>query len=940
MPVGLRSLLGGLGPAAAYCCGSQIEMKNSHFNLITAMSKKISLPSNADRVRLAVAFSLSAVNGFCADSSYATAVQSDGAVAYYRFSDSLIRSNIHVNSGSLAAAGNATNTYNVHAFPGALANDGDKSQFFDSATSYAMIPYNAALNPDNSKPFTIEAWFYPASDQINGGQCTLNNRLAGSAPDRTGWVFFQRSPNDTYEGKTGHEGIGWNCRMYRGSGSSSGLDVVSQVPYEIGKWTHVVVVYDPVDPVTDARLIIYINGVAANTNLWTGGSSGSDPGYVANAADSEVALSFGAYNNTSGAGGNAYFGGIDEFALYADKLTPDQILSHYQNGTNASRTQPYDALIRSANPVTYLRFNEMSPGQDQALNLGDLRAAGVGSNSTGVRHSSHSALAGRTDDGSFSGHWRNGGGTLADIPWAAENNPDAGVPFTFEAWFRPLNDRQDPGPSPVNNRLANGIPNRTGWVIYQRSPNDTYESSAVPGHSGVGWTFRMYTGTGSGGKDVLTGVPYNLGEWTHLVFTWEPQADLGMSDSGAEQWQGVLTAYVNGVLAASNPEAIYAANISPTEDGREPTDLAIGAYNKASGNGEEFEGDIDEVAFYNNYVLTTNQVLAHYQTGTNSHPATNYETLVLMAAYDSTSSQRTMPKTYLRFNDPSRFPAANSGSLGFVADGSLLQVTNNAAGPALVGFESPNPALLLDGTNAWVALSDPPGLELTGQITLEAWIRPAATQGAIARIISHGPPTATFYDLSTYTLTLSGSQLSSNEVFLRIEGNGASYSVGAFDGTNIHGVTAPVTAGDLGGANGWIHLVGTYDGANWRLYRNGAQLASAADSVGAVSVTAADWALGSTGNGWADGFAGAVDEVAIYDKALTTAQVASHYNAAQSVVVRLTIEKSGTTYLIKYPSGNLQQADAVNGQYNNVTGAVSPYPIPAGTTTKFYRLKL
>ena len=79
--------------------------------------------------------------------------------------------------------------------------------------------------------------------------------------------------------------------MYRGIGTGSGLDVVSQVPYEVGKWTHVAVVYDPVDPVTNASLIIYINGIPANTNVWTGGGTGTDPGYVANAADSDVAMS-------------------------------------------------------------------------------------------------------------------------------------------------------------------------------------------------------------------------------------------------------------------------------------------------------------------------------------------------------------------------------------------------------------------------------------------------------------------------------------------------------------------------------------------------------------------------------------------------------------------------------------------------------------------------
>jgi hypothetical protein len=163
-------------------------------------------------------------------SQYSDLVQSDGALGYYRLNDSLVRANINTNSGSLGATGNATNTFTLHQFPGALAGDGDKSQFFDTGNSFAMIPYNAALNPDNTKPFTVEAWYYPASDQINGGQCTINNRLAGSAPDRMGWVVFQRAPDASYTGKGGFEGVGWNFRMYRGSGSSSGLDVISGVP--------------------------------------------------------------------------------------------------------------------------------------------------------------------------------------------------------------------------------------------------------------------------------------------------------------------------------------------------------------------------------------------------------------------------------------------------------------------------------------------------------------------------------------------------------------------------------------------------------------------------------------------------------------------------------------------------------------------------------------
>jgi len=917
---------------------------------------------------VAAAFFLPTLTGLSASLTpsdlYSAVVQGDGALAYYRFEDSLIRNNINVNSGSLGAAGNLTNTAYVHAFPGAIVGDPDRSQFFDTVDgsttappSWGMIPYNAAFNPDNTRPFTVEAWFYPASDQINSGQCPVNNRLAGSAANRTGWVIFQRAPDLSYASKSGYEGVGWDFRMYNFvSGTSGALEVTNAVPYRLGQWGHVVFVYDPVN-LTNATLTAYFNGVPTATNVWNGGTGGTNAGYAANSSADDVALSLGTYNNASGVppAADSYSGAIDEFAWYPTNLTAGQILAHYQNGTNASRTTSYDTLIKSANPVVYLRLDELTPGADTALNLGDLRGAGNATNSAAIKHPGTGALAGRTDAGSHSGHYRDissTGDAFTSIPWNAGNNPAAGVPFTLEAWFRPTGDQQNPGPAPINNRVANGITDRTGWVIYQRDPNSSYQGPpAVPGESGIGWTFRMYTGSGSGGQDVLTGQPYKMGEWQHFVVTWEPQTDQGPSPSGSETWTGILTAYIDGAAVATNSAASYAANTNPTEDpaNHPPADFCVGSYNLASGLGEEFEGDIAEVAFYNNYLLTTNQILAHYMTGTNSHPATNYETLVLTAAYDGqpATPQRTMPQTYLRFNEPAYFPAANSGSLGHLADGSLVLTTNIAAGPAGGGFISGNPAVPLDGATSWVSLNDPAGLSVSGQITLEAWIKPAATQGDPARIISHGPPSPTVYDINTndassFAIVLSGSQLSSNEVFLRLEGAGANYSVGTSDGGTFHGATAAVTAGDLGGTNGWIYLAGTYDGTHWNLYRNGEPIATVADKVGAMPVTGAEWAIGATGMGWADFYSGLVDHVAIYNTALSPATVKAHYYVAQNGSVSVTITESAGLITVFWPVGTLQQSSSPSGPYSDVPGATAGtfYHTPAGGTAMFYRARL
>src|SRR6267154_5561852 len=114
-----------------------------------------------------------------AQADYPTLIQSDHPKAYYRINDPNARTLINKNSGTLGAAGNATNdlmyfkggqlpTGVVHPFPGAIIGDSDRSEFFDSSTR-TEIPFNPAFNTPNTQPFTVEAWFYPATDQTGTG---------------------------------------------------------------------------------------------------------------------------------------------------------------------------------------------------------------------------------------------------------------------------------------------------------------------------------------------------------------------------------------------------------------------------------------------------------------------------------------------------------------------------------------------------------------------------------------------------------------------------------------------------------------------------------------------------------------------------------------------------------------------------------------------------
>jgi hypothetical protein len=136
-------------------------------------------------------------------------------------------------------------------------------------------------------------------------------------------------------------------------------------------------------------------------------------------------------------------------------------------------------------------------------------------------------------------------------------------------------------------------------------------------------------------------------------------------------------------------------------------------------------------------------------------------------------------------------------------------------------------------------------------------------------------------------------------------------------------------------ANNWYHIVLQYDGSLFYIYVNGNQVASAPyddflpNRNGAVNL---GW---RSDNDWKP-FAGTIDDVAFYNKALTPAQIEAHYYAT----VRLSISKSGNSITLTWPFGTLQQADNVTGTYTDMPSATSPQTIQMGATPKYYRVKV
>ncbi|MFM8357356.1 MAG: LamG domain-containing protein, partial [Verrucomicrobiota bacterium] len=756
---------------------------------------------------------------------YSEAVQADRPLAYYRLNDR--HSGVLLaNLGSLGAAGRATHLNVKPVGGGAVAGVYDPAAFHDGSGARTLIPFNAALNPAATADFTIEAWVNTSVEVTDApGPAPLMNRYSYPGANRQGWVFFQRSP-----------GTGWNFRTYTGQGSSTGVNITGQSSHawagQAGTWNHLVVAWEG----ATSTATLFVNGeqVAQGGG---GYQANTDDHPASEAPNGAAGLAIGAYNNTQ-PGENPFHGKVDEVAFYHRRLTAAQVLAHYQNATNPARTRSYESLVLADQPVEYLRFEDLRATRDQAVNLGRLKGAGDATNTVGVIHPAGGLAGG--GDAAFGYRARNGGGGVATlVPWNAALNPEVSSSFTIESWFYVGQEVTDsPGPAPIMNRYSYPGANRQGWVYFQRSP-------------GTGWNFRTYTGQGSSTGVNITGQSSHewagqAGTWNHVVTVWD--------GPGA-----TATLYVNGEQVAQGGGG-YQPNTDdhPAEQAvRGPSALAIGSYNNTQPGENPYHGRVDEVAFYD-VALTADQVLAHFQTGTNSSRTVSYEAAVLAD----------QPVEYLRLDDPAFAPAANSGSLGSAAAAALIFTDNAAPGPRppLAGFEPDNTAARFDGANGFATIGNPAGLRLGGPVTLEAWVRPEAIQPARANLVARATADGT-----------------DDALYLRLV-DGNTYAVGSWDGATAYGATFAIPAGDLGGAD-WVHLAGTYDGSRWSLYRNGTLVGSANATVGAVASAEGDWAIGARGTGATDVLAGTVDEVAVYHTALSAARIAAHYDAARGPVI-------------------------------------------------------
>ncbi|MBI3231684.1 MAG: fibronectin type III domain-containing protein [Candidatus Doudnabacteria bacterium] len=200
------------------------------------------------------------------------------------------------------------------------------------------------------------------------------------------------------------------------------------------------------------------------------------------------------------------------------------------------------------------------------------------------------------------------------------------------------------------------------------------------------------------------------------------------------------------------------------------------------------------------------------------------------------------PVGYWKLDDASGTTTADSSGNG--NNGSL---TN---GPVWTTGKV-NGGLSFDGVDDYVLIPNSPSLSPTTAITLTAWVNISNTN-TTKMIVAKYDSTGASY-------------------FLRVGGSRVRFNVNA-GGT----LSGPPDSATLLSPNTWYHIVGTYDGTQAKLYINGLLNTSIAKS-GAINVTSLPVNIGRHGSNLMF-MQGLIDEVRVYDRALSQSEVTALYN--------------------------------------------------------------
>lgn len=170
-------------------------------------------------------------------------------------------------------------------------------------------------------------------------------------------------------------------------------------------------------------------------------------------------------------------------------------------------------------------------------------------------------------------------------------------------------------------------------------------------------------------------------------------------------------------------------------------------------------------------------------------------------------------------------------------------------------------ALSFDGINDRVTVNDSAFLDLTTSMTLEAWVYPTAISGNRTVLVKENAAGGSVYYL-----------------YANVSDDAPNKPIG---GGVFAGAYQFASGGATLTANTWTHVAVTYDGITERLYVNGSQVASKAQT-GSIDGSSGVLRIGGN-NTWGEYFKGRIDEIRIYNRALSAMEISTDMNTAVAV---------------------------------------------------------
>jgi hypothetical protein len=334
-----------------------------------------------------------------------------------------------------------------------------------------------------------------------------------------------------------------------------------------------------------------------------------------------------------------------------------------------------------------------------------------------------------------------------------------------------------------------------------------------------------------------------------------------------------LSIYLNSTLIQS----IDISSFNPSMIS--PTSLIFGKAswtNSPSEPGGNFNGKIDDICFWNR-ALSQQEI-------TNMYNGVNYSDTCNAVSGSLVNGLVAYYPFCGNANDQS------GNGLNGVVNGAILTSDR---------FGNTNNAYSFNGTSDFIKVLDNDLLDLTQNLTLSAWISPNSVVNEQAIIGKGKIPSQTGYSLLHNVL------------------------IPEKTGISIQNQPIPVSEAHINSStlnlNTWYNLIGTYNGSQLKLYLNGALVNTISTSLQLMPNSLTDLFIGCELSGFRF-FNGKIDDVGVWNRALTQQEVTQIYNQNQCVT-NITVTD---TLIINV--GQLSYTNPVT-YANNIT----IYPNPANT---------